>query len=189
LLLVAGFVLPGAISMFVYGLKVPQRDYRLQERVLEAVCFSLLNFVLVWLPIHYLISFVGVGTSVLATWLMALIGFVLLPLGWPFCLVWLLRLAEARHWVSASAKTAWDEFFSRQKNGAWLQFELNDGRVVGGKFGSRSYASSYPDPGHMFLEELWKVDDQGRFTERWPGGAGLLLRPTDHRLVRVYEEA
>ena len=29
LLLIVGFVLPGAISMFVYGLKVPQMEFAL----------------------------------------------------------------------------------------------------------------------------------------------------------------
>jgi hypothetical protein len=53
LLMFAGFVLPGAISMYVYGLKVPQKEARLQDRLLEAICFSILNSVLLYVPIGY----------------------------------------------------------------------------------------------------------------------------------------
>jgi len=56
LMLIAGFVLPGAISMYIYGLKVPQKEFKLQERVAEAICFSLLNFMLVWVPVRTLLD-------------------------------------------------------------------------------------------------------------------------------------
>ncbi len=52
LLLIAGFILPGAISMYIYGLKVPQKEYNLKDRAVEAICFSLVNYVVVWFPLH-----------------------------------------------------------------------------------------------------------------------------------------
>ncbi len=52
LLLIAGFVLPGAISMYVNGLKVPQKEFELKDRIAEAICFSLVNFLIVWLPVR-----------------------------------------------------------------------------------------------------------------------------------------
>jgi hypothetical protein len=187
LILIAGFVLPGAISMYIYGFKVPQKDFRLQERIAEAICFSLLNFIIIWIPVRAALVSPKIVERFWAEWLI-LVAVVCAPAVWPFVLVSLLRWAERKSWISVRAHTAWDDFFSRQRNGFWLQVELNDGRVLGGRFGDRSYASAYPDPGHLLIEELWRVDDEGDFTERWPGNAGLLLRPSDYRLVRVYTE-
>jgi hypothetical protein len=186
LLLIAGFILPGAISMYVYGLKIPQKDFELKDRIAEAICFSLLNFVVVWIPIDSLLKADWVQNYRAAGWFVVVAGFVIAPAFWPFALLWLLHRAEAAQWISVRAKTAWDDFFSHQRSGCWLQVELNDGRVVGGRFGRASYASAYPDPGHLYIEELWKIDDDGYFDERWPGNAGLLLRPSDYKLVRMF---
>ncbi len=186
LLLVAGFILPGAISMYVYGLKVPQKEFELKDRVAEAICFSLVNFMIVWLPVQHTLG-VGIATAPVVTWAVLIIGFVAAPVLWPFALIWLLQAAELRGLIHIRAKTAWDDFFGRQKTECWVQVELIDGGVVGGRFGRNSYASSWPDPGHLFIEELWQIDDDGYFSEPSPGSAGLLLRPADYKLVRVYQ--
>ncbi len=195
LLLIAGFVLPGAISMYVYALKVPQKEFRLQDRIAEAICFSLLNFVFVWLPIQDLLgptSLASVGNVTSfgwRSWLVLLLGFIVAPVVWPVLLIQVLRFAERLGWISVRAKTAWDDFFGHQGRGCWLQIELTDGRVVGGLYGTNSFASSYPDPGHLYIEELWKVDAEGYFSEPEPLKPGLLLRPSDYRFVRVYTGA
>ena len=187
LLLFAGFILPGAISMYVYGLKVPQREFELKDRIVEAICFSMLNFVVVWLPIQWVSAGERTGGRGAILWGLALLGFIVLPALWPIVLVRLLQVAERHDWIAVRAKTAWDDFFSRQRLECWLQVELSDGRVLGGRYGKKSFASSWPDPGHLFVEEVWGVDGEGYFTERVPGTAGVLLRPNDYKLIRVYE--
>lgn len=172
--------------MFVYGLKVPQKEFRLQDRFAEAICFSLLNFVFIWLPLQEAFGFLPVSQVRWASWLVLLVAFIVAPAIWPFLLVRVLQLAEGAGLISVRAKTAWDDFFSRQREGCWLQIEMLDGRLFGGRYGTRSFASSYPDPGDLYLEELWKVDVDGYFSEPFPGKPGLLLRPSDYRLVRVY---
>jgi hypothetical protein len=187
LLLVAGFILPGAISMYVYGLKIPQRDFQLKDRIAEAVCFSLLNFVLVWLPVESVLETGTARQHPVASWVALTAGFVIAPLMWPLVLVRVLQEAEGRGWIAVRAKTAWDHFFGRQRTECWVQIELTDGRVVGGRYGADSFASSWPDPGHLYVQEVWRVDDEGYFVDPVPGNPGLLLRPTDYKLVRVFE--
>ncbi|HUN41446.1 MAG TPA: DUF6338 family protein [Acetobacteraceae bacterium] len=187
LLLITGFVLPGAISMYVYGLKVPQKEFELKDRIAEAMCFSLVNFLIVWLPVERVLSSGAVRNYPIVTWVVLIIGFVIAPVFWPFCLVWLLEAAETRGWIAVRAKTACDDFFGRQRTECWLQVELTDGRVVGGRFGHNSFASSWPDPGHLFMEEVWQVTEEGYFAEPLLGSAGMLLRPSDYKLIRVYE--
>lgn len=187
LLLIAGFILPGAISMYVYALIVAQQVPALKDRIAEAICFSMLNFVLVWLPVDGIIAREAVRVHPVLGCIVLSLGFVIAPAAWPFLLVRIVRAGETRHWFEVRAKTAWDQFFSRQRTECWVQVELTDGKVVGGRFGANSFATSWPDPGHMFIEELWRVDEDGYFADPIPGRGGLLLRPADYKLLRVYQ--
>ncbi len=173
--------------MYVYGLKVPQKEFDLKDRIAEAICFSLVNFLIVWLPVKQaLVSGMAQAYPVVA-WLVLILGFVVVPVFWPFVVVWLLQKGEKRGWIAVRARTAWDDFFGRQDTECWLQVELTDGRVIGGRFGRSSFASSWPEPGHLFMEEVWLVDENGYFVEPLPGSAGILLRPADYKLLRVYQ--
>jgi Family of unknown function (DUF6338) len=187
LLLIAGFILPGAISMYVYGLKVPQKEFELKDRIAEAICFSLVNFFIVWLPVQQALASGLASAYPVISWIVLILGFVIVPVMWPFIVVWLLQRAEKHGWIAVRARTAWDDFFGRQETECWLQVELADGRVIGGRFGRRSFASSWPDPGHLFVEEVWRVDEDGYFVDPLPGGAGILLRPADYKMVRTYQ--
>jgi hypothetical protein len=201
LLIIAQFVLPGAISMYIYGLKVPQKEFQLKDRLLEAVCFSLLNVVMVGMPLWLLLGFpipipenppttlcIATILPLLGQWLAVVLAFIVAPILWPFLIVWILQFAEQRHWIAVRAKTAWDDFFGKQREGCFLQIELNSGKIIGGRYGRRSFASSWPEPGHLYIQELWSVDPFGRFQEPLLGSPGVLLRPTDYKLVRVYSE-
>ena len=155
----------------MYGLKVPQREFELKDRIAEAICFSLVNFLIVWLPVEHVLSSGMVQGYPIITWLVLIIGFVVAPVIWPFSLVWLLQGAEKRGWIAVRARTAWDDFFGRQRTECWLQVEMGDGRIIGGRFGRKSFASSWPDPGHLFMEEVWTVGADGYFGEPLPGSS------------------
>ncbi len=185
LYLIAWFVLPGAISMFMYGLRYPQKEFRLQEKIVEAICFSLVNFILVGYP---LFLFVGLSVTSVYFWLCSLVAMLFTPVLWVLLFIWIMRIIERRGWILPRAKTAWDDFFAVKRE-CWIQVEMSDGRLIGGIFSGKSFASSYPDPGHLYIEELWTVDAEGIFVKPWPGGAGVLLRPTDYKLIRVYTGA
>ena len=84
------------------------------------------------------------------------------------------------------ARTAWDDFFSKLNSGCWVQVILNDDSRVGGQFDTNSFASAYPDPGHIYIEALWEVDAQGRFVQQVDGKPGMILRPEDYKYIQVY---
>jgi len=189
LLIFAGFVLPGAISIFLYRMKVPQRDIQPKDQVLEAVCFSLLNFVLlIWL-IQFLARPGFIINEPFFAWLIVVFSFVLMPSVWPFLLAWLLRVVERKDWVGVRSRTAWDDFFGNLRRGCWVKASLSDGSVVGGKFDLKSFASANPDPGHLYIEELWVIDNEGRFVVPVDGRPGIILRPSDYKHVYVYRSS
>ena len=186
LLAFAFFVLPGAISMYFFNLLVVHKDRLLKDRILEAVCFSLLNFAICFWLIQFLFQGRFIEDNPFWSWLLALATLVVAPAIWPFAAHRLLRLAERKRLISPQARTAWDDFFYSHPSGVWVQVVLTDGSVVGGIFGQDSFASSYPEPGHIYIQELWQIDAQGHFVQQQIGGPGILLRPDDYRYVKVF---
>ncbi|MCH9051476.1 MAG: hypothetical protein IIA72_10385 [Proteobacteria bacterium] len=177
IILFIAFVLPGAISMYVYGLKVPQGDQQLKDKVIEAISFSKINFVFLFWFIQFLFRPDFIQQNPFYSWILVISCFVVVPVLWPFLLVWVLRAATRWEWVLEQARTAWDDFFSKASKGCWIIVELNDGSRIGGRFGENSYASAYPDSGHIYLEELWEVNEDGTFGKSCQG---------PHRLESCY---
>ena len=186
LIVFAGFVLPGAISIYVYSLIVPQRDVQLKDKIAESVCFSILNFVIMIIPITWALELGFSDDTYLLTYLLLILSFVVAPGVWPRVLVLFLRFAEDRRTILPRSRTAWDHYFASLRDGIWVQAVLQDGSVVGGVFGRDSFASSYPEPGHIYIQELWQIDAQGHFASPMNGSPGILLRPDDYRYLKVF---
>jgi hypothetical protein len=55
---------------------------------------------------------------------------------------------------------------------------------VGGWYGAKSYATSYPEPAEVYLESAWRMKSDGSFADRVTGTAGLHVRAAD---VDVFE--
>ena len=181
----AGFVLPGAISMYVYSLKVPQRDERLKDKIAESICFSILNFIIMFIPINYAFNLGFSGDAFILSYVLLVISFVVMPAFWPYVLIIMLRCFENYGWIGRRARTSWDFVFERE-SGCWMQIVMKDGGRIGGKFDVNSYATAYPDTGHLYLEELWTLDADGTFLEPYPGRPGIVLRPEDYDYVLIF---
>lgn len=81
---------------------------------------------------------------------------------------------------------AWD--FAFQEGGPFfVRLKLRDGEMVAGFFGEGSFASAYPEQGDLFLEEAWRVDENGAFIERAPGTAGMMVPQDSIELVELLQ--
>lgn len=58
----------------------------------------------------------------------------------------------------------------------WILFTFKNGARFGGYFGRNSFASSYPEAPDLFVEDLWRVDEYGRFGDRVEGNLGMFVR-------------
>ncbi len=187
LLLFAAFIFPGFVSLAAHQLRLPRKDSLLKDQVLEAVAFSILNFAVVVWPAYKLVGQSNSGVVWWQSWLAILLGFAVIP----FLLGWLsvsaIRYAGSRGWITAPQKTSFDWVFGLQK-GCWVKVRLNDDSWVGGRFdkSNNSFASAFPEPGHLYIGELWRLDDAGDFKEPLTDGPGLILRPTDYKYVYTY---
>jgi hypothetical protein len=66
-----------------------------------------------------------------------------------------------------------------------VRVRLKDGTWLGGWYGSRSYATSYPEPSELFLESAWRMNSDGSFADRVERTAGLYIRAADADVVEL----
>jgi hypothetical protein len=160
-------VLPGFLSMRVYGLLRPMERITLKDNILEAIAFSIVNAALMMWAIRLLIAPAFFDQYPVWSYILFVATFLIAPTLWPFLLVGLISFLENKNIILSQQPTSWDHFFRRRqgRQGCWIVVHLRDGRRLGGKFGRNSYASAYPTPGHLYIEQLWRLDEDGRFLQ------------------------
>jgi hypothetical protein len=175
------FLVPGLnATWFLERLQGPNR-LRGTERLLRALSISLLIYAGAspWL--------VALGRRILASdpispWEPILGGAVLVfiaPLVLALLAALLGRSSKAK-WLLGLVATidatprAWDYAFKGERP-FFVRVKLRDGDRVGGVFGDGSFAAAYPEPEDVFLEEAWRLSEDGSFIEPLEGTAGLLV--------------
>lgn len=188
IILFAAFLFPGFLSIAVYRLRVPSKEFYFKDQVLEAFSFSLVNFAISVWPIYQLGVLSELRNQWVWEWLAVVVGLVVIPTGLGWSAATLRNWAGRRGFIPASSKTAFDWAFSEQR-GCWLKIRLNDGSWVGGKFDSatRSFASAYPEAGHLYIGESWSLDSEGNFMQQMKDKPGLVLKPTEYRYLLLYK--
>lgn len=78
--------------------------------------------------------------------------------------------------------SAWDFAFNGRKAG-WVRVQTSDGTWMGGWFGDGSFASSFPEPREIFIEQGYVMDGAGVFTGDISAPNGLYIRCDDIRLL------
>lgn len=96
---------------------------------------------------------------------------------------WQRRRLRARY---GTTPTSWDHMF-RSRGSCFVRARLKDGAWVGGWYGSRSYATSYPQPPALFLESAWRLNPDGSFAHRVDHSAGLHIRAEDADVLELLD--
>jgi uncharacterized protein DUF6338 len=81
-----------------------------------------------------------------------------------------------------SEVSAWDFAFS-SRGPFFVRAKLRTGERIGGLFSAGSFASAYPEPHDIFLEEAWRLTEEGFPVEPVPGSRGLLVKQDDVDLL------
>ncbi|TPW18056.1 MAG: hypothetical protein FD130_419 [Halothiobacillaceae bacterium] len=180
------FFVPGFVALKVYDLFVPGDMRNLSASVLEVVSYSMLCWA-VLVPLYLAIGLLDGGVSTIWSAVYLFVGIAL----WPALLGWLVFNARAK-WLRGKilhpARTAWDYLFSQGKF-YWVLVTTSDGERFGGRYAEKSFATSYPDPHEIYLQELWRVDENGVFMEAVEGSAGILVRRDEVKRIEFFEYA
>ncbi|MFF5427767.1 MULTISPECIES: DUF6338 family protein [unclassified Streptomyces] len=82
--------------------------------------------------------------------------------------------------------TAWDHMF-RDRGGCFVRIRLKDGTWVGGWYGTKSYATSYPQGPELFLESAYRMAADGTFGARVGSTSGLYVRAEDVAVLELLD--
>lgn len=80
--------------------------------------------------------------------------------------------------------TAWDSMF-QNSGSCFVRVRLRDGAWAGGWYGTRSYATSYPQPAEIHLQTAWIMGSDGRFVRPIRRSGGLHVRASDIDLLEL----
>lgn len=78
------------------------------------------------------------------------------------------------------------DFFFDQREPGFVLVHLTDGKLLGGYWGSNSYAGSFPNDGDIYLEAVYTIDEAGEFGDPIPNTRGVLLRKEQYFYVELF---
>jgi len=191
--LILTFIVPGFVSIKTYGLFISQDRSKLSDlhTFMEAITFSSINLaILFWLvllingsvngkpfieihPVVYIISMIFI----------LLIG----PVLWPTVFAYFRRTKNSslNKFILSPYELAWDYYFADGPD-CWVLIHLNDDTMIGGRFCAKSYASGFPNPNDIYLEEVWKVNEFGEFIEKVENTKGLYINNLQYKYLEFF---
>jgi len=180
------FFVPGFISMKVYSLLIPSDSIDFSKSILEAVSFSCINFALLYVPIVSIHSDDFQYVHPVWYYIVTLIVLFIAPIVWPILYNKIISTSFFRRSILHPIQKPWDYVFGNKKP-YWVIVHLKDGRRIGGAYLFKSFSSSYPAPEQIYLEELWQLDQEGRFTKKIERSSGIIISASDFQAIELFQ--
>lgn len=178
--------IPGFISLKIYDLLVSSERRNYSQSLFEVISYSAINFA----ALSWLIIFIhsdNFYTKYIEVYFLSI--FVILfiaPILWPFLILKLLSWKLVAKLIVHPVRKPWDYVFSK-KEPYWMIIHLKDGRKIGGKFDDKSFASSNPSEEQIYLEEVWKLEGDGTFSEMVERTKGIIILSDEILSVELFE--
>lgn len=177
--LLAGFVIYSVRGYYIVGERPKQTEILFEVLVLSLINQALL---LVTGPVF---GWIATQIHIPANGMAARIGFFTEILIQPALLGLLLGLNLSRGWNEAilrrlsmpvvqPTRRAYDHLFGEQMGEAFLVVTFDDGEVVYGYFGERSFAGSDRESGDLLLENIYSLSENGDWVLANPPRAALV---------------
>ncbi len=179
-------LVPGLISMHIYRLLFAAKEIEWKNGLLQGLFYGSLNLVIclpVLIPIHrdnFLNDHPYWYTAIL------MIILLVLPVIWPFLYRRLLRWQWLASKIQLPYPTAWDYFFDR-RTPVFVLVQLKNGNKLGGYYGFKSYTTSFPTEGDIYLETVYHVDKDGKFKEAIHRSDGAIIRKDQYDLIEFFK--
>ena len=178
-------VFPGLVSIAVYRLFMPSRGADGSNAILQGLFYSTVNAAL-GSPILFFLVFGRDPLDEPLRYSLAAICLLFVgPVVWPLLLISSFRSRWVARRIQVPYPTAWDAYFGRRESG-FILVHLNNGRLLGGYWGPRSYAGAYPSDGDIYLEAVYRLDEDAKFLDAIPDTRGALLRKDTYSYLEFF---
>ena len=194
ILVVVFFLIPGLNATWIIERLAGRTPLSGAERLFRAVAWSLFIYALAS-PWSLRLTHIVAHRRGISPW-EPISGFALVEFVAPalvaLCVVWFRRVDWFKGLLRRLTRVdsrwrSWDVAFSSE-GPFFIRAKLKSGERVGGLFGGpSSFASGYPEPQEVFLEQAWSLDDVGTPVEPLPGSRGLLVRQDDVEVLEFLE--
>ncbi len=184
--LVLLFVLPGLISMQVYRLVLPSEKIDWSNAILQGGFFSAINYAILS-PLIWAIHQNNFPTTNPKLYVFgSIFVLVIAPILWPIIVRLLLSKTRLLNKLQLPFPSAWDYYFSQRRT-AFVLLHLKDGGLIGGYYGRNSYATSFPHNGEIYLETIYKVNDDGTFGDVIASTDGAIFRRDEYYYLELFK--
>jgi hypothetical protein len=191
---IASLLMPGFITVSAFRMIVPSKELIDQRGILSYLTFTGVDYAL----FYWLIVFVAPINSFHSHPLVLILIWVFVYLLGPFLagvllgVVWQNNLAR---WVFGKIgirlihhiPNSWDYMFDSIREPSWILVTLAEGGEVAGYFGTKSFASSDIEERDLFLEQVYKVSENGDWVAD-DRGKGVWLARERIKLITVWRE-
>jgi hypothetical protein len=191
LILVFFLVVPGFLFIRVFDNLLPGRRRDLGQQIIDVGSWSFVIMTLWFLPALILFRL----SDRLPEWLYYLLLLALVVLGalvTPILLAYIFYRMEGRGYLknlgNKPSPTPSDWVFSGSADDHYyVRFHRKEGKDLGGYFGENSFAASSANGQEIYVEEVWRLDEGGRFIERVKGTRGAIVNREDCELIEFFE--
>lgn len=186
------FIVPGFISDSVLANIVPRKTDGKEVLFLRYFTLSCLNYAF-WVWLVYLLPRLEFFRdrpirSALCWFLIIFVSPVILGLT--------LGKQSSKGWIRGlllqiginpihPVPTAWDFYFNAT-HAVWVLVTLKDGSRVGGLFGLDSFASSDQNERDFYIQEVFRVNDDGPWQEI-PNNKGILIKGSEMKHIEFWK--
>ena len=190
LILLLFLLAPGFVFIRVIDTLHPGRRATMGNQIIDVGFWSVAVLAVWFLPAVLLFQ----RGPVLPSGLYPLLLFVLIVLGvfiTPLLLAYIFHRLELRGTLknlgTKPSPTPSDWVFSHEAGNYYVRFHRKEGEDLGGYFGENSFAASSPNGKEIYVEEVWRLDEDGRFIERVEGTTGAIVHREDCDLIEFFE--
>ncbi len=180
------FFVPGFISIKVYDLFIPCEKRDFTKSLFEVMGFSAINFA----ALSWLIILIHSDNFYFAHkffyYLLLIIILFIIPITWPLVFLKLSSWPPIAKKIIHPITKPWDYVFGKRES-YWVIVHLRNGVKIGGKYNSKSFSSSYPAEEQIYLEEVWRLDENGAFIEPIDRSAGILILGKDISSLELFK--
>jgi hypothetical protein len=174
LLLFIAFVVPGFISLKTYAVLQTTSTKEAAQQVVDAVAYSCINYAILLWPI-YEIEARNIRISCPTTYVAFYVVVLLIaPVVWAILWSWFRKTKAFQKLLPHPTEKPWDYVFGKRLQ-YWIVVTFKDGKRIGGKYDTQSFASSGSAPEQLYLEEAWEINAAGGFNRKRNTTAGLIV--------------